>query len=254
LREFIERYNRQAQENGSKVISYQYARVMSRIGNKMIAEGLRMTVDFPALSPSYYVAALDAKDFASALNHAQEAVTAHQARPQEVPKYTIRAFKDELHPDRASRRTQSRQTPETINQASVVASPATASVETAEEEQEPAPKPVGATCYDCRYCWQPHDYHRLAVVNTKGSAAIDLMMEPVPVWICRKHKTVISVRTQVYARAEALARSCPNYQRVEINLEPPERESSHDGDMESGDDVGLVVGPEELDAALEEVS
>jgi hypothetical protein len=65
---------------------------------------------------------------------------------------------------------------------------------------------------------------------------------------------VISVRTQVYARAEALARSCPNYQRVEINLEPPERESSHDGDMESGDDVGLVVGPEELDAALEEVS
>ena len=241
LKDFIERYNRQAKEQGSKVVSYQYARQMSRVGRKMLDEGLRMTADFPALSPSYYVAALDAADFAGALRRAQAAVTEYQARPQEVRKYTVRAFKDEIHTGKPRRLPTTRtQTQEAPKKGPVVSPSLTI------EEEKSVAKPVGATCYDCRHCWQPNDHQRLAVVNTKGSAAIDLMLEPTAVWICRKRKAVISVRTQVYARAEALARSCSAYEPVE---EKPEVIEPSGERVEPQDEPIISLHNEELDPA-----
>ena len=203
-----------------------------------------MSRDFPALSPSYFIAALDAPDYIAALQHAQKRVADHLEDPGAQAKYSVRAFKNDI---RALKDEQIKtaitsyakreglslpeedEAPETEAQHDATDPQFKADIQEAAEgvkhgevepyayepeesvEQEDANVRMQAmppTCYDCAHCWQPRGHQRLGIVNVKGTAAIDLILEPVPVWICRKTKQVISVRTQVAPRAEAIAAGC----------------------------------------------
>ena len=247
LREFIERYNKEATAMGGKTISYQYSRQMSQIGQRLVQAEKRMTADYPALSPSYFVTALKAPEFTAALDQAQERVVAYQEAPAEEPKYTIRQFKADLNP---------KDPPDFL----------------ALQAEEEGPFPSVRSCYDCEYCWQPNDHQVLAIVNTVGTMAIDMVLEQCASWVCRKYRRVISVRTQTATRAEAMAKSCSSFS---LRSAPAPRESEavpgdesnastsgtdgteqaieaslHD---EQPDSVGPAMDPEQLEKYLEEV-
>ncbi len=233
LREFITRYNKEATAMGGKVISYQYARQMSQVGQRLRDEGKRMTQDYPALSPSYFVIALAAPDYVAALDRAQNKVAAYQEAPAKESKYTTRQFKADIMP---------------------------------KERPEPAVKPQAEaqnkedsflgvrSCYDCEHCWQPNSHQQLAVVNNAGTMAIDMVLEPCPVWICRKHRRIISVRTQIANRAEVMAKSCSSFQAKQKE-EGEAQTSEAEPEEETRQDEEAVAGPalsaDELDQYLD---
>lgn len=252
LKEFIGRYNKQATKAGGKVIAYTYAKKMSRVGMQMLESGKRMTQDYPALSPTYFVTALDAPGFTVALDRAQGMVAAHQEDPEQAPKYTVKAFKEEVSSEKLIGKDLQK----------------SFSAGTPLKVLAPDPVPVTANCYDCEHCWQPNGHQRLAVVNTRGTLAIDLLLEPCSAWVCRKTKQVISVRTQAVARAEAIAKSCDSLSLQSVPTEPIDAapEDTQDTDESAVDEVvislhdehldpaGVPLSPEEVDAYLMEDS
>ena len=56
-----------------------------------------------------------------------------------------------------------------------------------------------------------HSHQRIAVVNLKSGNAVDMVDELSVAWICRKTKRVLSVRTQVFDRAAAIAKDCQSF-------------------------------------------
>jgi hypothetical protein len=150
---------------------------MSRIGQRFIKSGRRMTRDYPMLPPSFYNEALRAEDFFLALNLAEEKLEAHQNAPDDAPKFSYRDFRSIVALASTEKRTKPHTevvAPQLLGENkgdahSSLSQPAVRGNEgppvsgvILEEEQ---PTTVAKTCYDCGHCQEVADDQRLVLVS-----------------------------------------------------------------------------------------
>jgi len=217
LKKFVEQYNGMARERQLKTVSYAHAKDMSRIGKALLQNGLRMTRDFPSLAPSYFIIALRAESFVDALYLAQEKVADHEAHPDIAESFSTGDFKRYL----GLVKTAKPQGPQSTSASAAGNQGESRSSESPESASAPGvPSPedernaagVVQNCYDCRFCGFLSQHQRLAIVNVKGTQAIDMVDQKTSsAWYCRKRHFILSVRAQNVSRAEQIASECPDF-------------------------------------------